>query len=84
MSANGSATPAGSRVGIRYAVDRGARIVNVSLSHPGSPDEAEAAAVQYAISRGVIVVASAGNAGAEALRVSGVPRRPRRRGERRP
>ena len=71
VSANGSATPARIAVGIRYAVDRGARIVNVSLSHPGSPDEAEAAAVQYAISRGVIVVASAGNSGTEALQYPG-------------
>ena len=71
VSANGSATPARIAVGIRYAVDRGARIINVSLSHPGNPDEAEAAAVQYAISRGVIVVASAGNAGTEALQYPG-------------
>ena len=71
VSANGSATPARIAVGIRYAVDRGARIINVSLSHPGNPDEAEAAAVQYAISRGVIVVASAGNSGTEALQYPG-------------
>lgn len=66
VSANGSATPARIATGIRYAVDRGARIVNVSLSHPGNPDAEEAAAVQYAIDRGVIVVASAGNEGTEA------------------
>ncbi len=65
VSANGSASPARIAVGIRYAVDRGARIINVSLSHAGSPDAAEAAAVAYAIERDVIVVASAGNAGTE-------------------
>ena len=65
VSANGSASPARIAAGIRYAVDQGARIVNVSLSHPGSPDAAEAAAVKYAVDRDVIVVASAGNAGTE-------------------
>ena len=65
VSSNGSASPARIAAGIRYAVDQGARIINVSLSHAGSPDAAEAAAVAYAISRDVIVVASAGNAGTE-------------------
>ena len=71
VSANGSASPGRIAVGIRYAVDAGARIINVSLSHPGSPDAAEAAAVKYAIDRDVIVVASAGNAGTEALTYPG-------------
>ena len=65
VSANGSASPARIAAGITYAVDRGARIINVSLSHAGSPDAAEAAAVKYAIDRDVVVVASAGNAGTE-------------------
>jgi subtilisin family serine protease len=65
VSANGSASPARIAAGIRYAVDQGARIINVSLSHAGSPDAAEAAAVRYAIDRDVVVVASAGNAGTE-------------------
>ena len=67
VSGNGSASPERIATGIRYAVDRGARIINVSLSHTGSPDANEAAAVKYAIDRDVIVVASAGNAGTEAL-----------------
>jgi len=65
VSANGSATPARIAAGITYAVDRGARVINVSLSHAGTPDAAEAAAVKYAIDRDVVVVASAGNAGTE-------------------
>ena len=65
VSANGSASPARIAAGIRYAVDQGVRIINVSLSHAGSPDAAEAAAVKYAIDHDVIVVASAGNAGTE-------------------
>jgi thermitase len=71
VSENGSATPGRIAVGIRYAVDRGARIINVSLSHSGSPDGDEAAAVRYAIERGVIVVASAGNSGTEAPQYPG-------------
>lgn len=63
VSANGSASPGRIAQGIVYAVDRGARIVNVSLSRTGSPDSTEAAAVQYALDRNVVVVASAGNAG---------------------
>ena len=71
VSSNGSASPAKIALGIRYAVDRGARIINVSLSHSGAADGDEAAAVRYAVERGVIVVASAGNAGTEALQYPG-------------
>ena len=63
VSANGSTSPGRIAQGIVYAVDHGARIVNVSLSRTGSPDSTEAAAVQYALDRNVVVVASAGNAG---------------------
>jgi len=48
--------------GIRWAVDHGARIVNVSLaSNEDDPDEYSA--VEYAQSHNVLVVASAGNGG---------------------
>lgn len=63
VSANGSASPGRIAQGIVYAVDQGARIINVSLSRTGSPDSTEAAAVQYALDRNVVVIASAGNAG---------------------
>lgn len=46
--------------GIRYAADRRAQIINVSLS-TDSDDPALADAVAYATSRGSLVVASAGN-----------------------
>jgi subtilisin family serine protease len=65
ISSGGSATPALIATGIRYAVDNGARIVNVSLAHAGY-DAAEDDAVRYAAERGAIVVASAGNTGGEA------------------
>jgi thermitase len=48
--------------GIRWAVDHGARIVNVSLAS-NQFDEDELGAVEYAQSHGVLVVASAGNTG---------------------
>lgn len=49
--------------GIRHAVDVGrADVVSMSLGGPG-PDAATRAAVQYAASRGVVVVAAAGNEG---------------------
>jgi hypothetical protein len=48
--------------GIRWAVDHGARIVNVSLVS-NQPDEGELGAIEYAQEKGVLVVASAGNGG---------------------
>jgi len=50
--------------GIRYAVDNGARIVNLSLAGPASTPDLEAA-VQYAQARGVLIVVAAGNDGAD-------------------
>jgi subtilisin family serine protease len=50
--------------GIRYAVDNGARIVNLSLAGPSSTPDLEDA-VQYAQARGVLIVAAAGNDGAD-------------------
>lgn len=47
--------------GIRYAVDVGARIVNLSLSGEANPAVGDA--VAYARARGVLVVAAAGNDG---------------------
>ncbi|WP_010205893.1 S8 family serine peptidase [Salinibacterium sp. PAMC 21357] len=46
--------------GIRYAVDNGARIINVSLSN-SSDSPALGAAVDYAVANGSLIVASAGN-----------------------
>ncbi|MCB9026712.1 MAG: S8 family serine peptidase [Bdellovibrionaceae bacterium] len=60
MSPSGGDT--GSLVGgIYYAVDRGAKIINISLGNYGTPHPHLIAAIDYAESMGVIVVAAAGN-----------------------
>jgi type VII secretion-associated serine protease mycosin len=56
--------------GIRYAVDRGAGVINMSISKELATTE-ERAAVRYAISRGVVLVAAAGNDGARKPDASG-------------
>ncbi|HZC31098.1 MAG TPA: S8 family serine peptidase, partial [Gaiellaceae bacterium] len=59
-SPSGAITDSLEAAAIRYAVDHGARIVNLSIggSHTSST---ERAAVQYADSRGVLIVAPSGN-----------------------
>ncbi|WP_218009688.1 S8 family serine peptidase [Actinomadura kijaniata] len=57
--------------GIRYAVDNGAHVINMSLGggrqfYNGS--QAEESAIRYALSRGVVLIASAGNDGSAANR----------------
>ncbi|MGC5344933.1 type VII secretion-associated serine protease mycosin [Streptomyces sp. AM 4-1-1] len=52
--------------GIRWAADHGADVINLSLgddSESAHPDRSEDAAVQYALAKGAVVVASAGNSG---------------------
>jgi subtilisin family serine protease len=48
--------------GIRYATDHGARVINMSLGRR-QPSSDEREAIGYAVSKGVVVVASAGNDG---------------------
>ncbi|QBR75119.1 S8 family serine peptidase [Microbacterium sediminis] len=47
---------------IRLAADRGADVINLSLSQP-QPDPAMQSAIAYAQARGALIVASAGNRG---------------------
>ncbi|MFI1800592.1 type VII secretion-associated serine protease mycosin [Streptomyces sp. NPDC020379] len=59
--------------GIRWAADHGADVINLSLgddSATAHPEPREDAAVQYALSKGAVVVASAGNGGEEGDHVS--------------
>ncbi|MFI0826768.1 type VII secretion-associated serine protease mycosin [Streptomyces roseolus] len=59
--------------GIRWAADHGADVINLSLgddSESAHPDPGEDAAVQYALAKGVSVVASAGNGGEKGDHIS--------------
>ncbi|MEV6108248.1 type VII secretion-associated serine protease mycosin [Streptomyces sp. NPDC051940] len=59
--------------GIRWAADHGADVINLSLgddSKTAHPEPSEDAAVQYALKKGVVVVASAGNSGSKGDRIS--------------
>jgi subtilisin family serine protease len=62
LDGNAQGTTTSVAEGIRYAVDNGARIVNLSLAGPSSTPDLESA-VQYAQARGVLIVAAAGNDG---------------------
>jgi len=63
VSAGGSVNPDRIAAGINYAVEHGARVIDISLTRTGSPHWAEEQAVRNALDRGVVVVASAGNNG---------------------
>nr|WP_312018657.1 type VII secretion-associated serine protease mycosin [Streptomyces sp. I05A-00742] len=59
--------------GIRWAADHGADVINLSLgddSATAHPDPVEDAAVRYALAKGAVVVASAGNGGRDGDHVS--------------
>jgi serine protease len=52
--------------GIRYAVDNGARVINMSFGREsGGPATVVAEAIRYAVSRGAFVAVSAGNTAQE-------------------
>jgi len=59
-------------MGIRYAADNGARVINLSLSL-GGYSRTLADAVDYADRRGVLVITAAGNAGVDLSNSAGMP-----------
>ncbi|MEG3435789.1 S8 family serine peptidase [Pannus brasiliensis CCIBt3594] len=65
LDSSGSGSYTSVALGIRYAVDNGARVINMSLGG-GSTNSEVQSALQYASSRGVIVVMAAGNSGGAA------------------
>ncbi|MEN2422307.1 S8 family serine peptidase [Streptomyces rimosus] len=54
---NGFAQP------LRYAVDQGAKVVNMSFGGGASIDQAEKEAIRYALEKDVLIVAATGNEG---------------------
>ncbi|MFM6282140.1 MAG: S8 family peptidase, partial [Dolichospermum sp.] len=60
LDANGSGSYSNITKGIYYAVDNGAKVINLSLGAK-SPNDSLKSAVEYASSKGVIVVMAAGN-----------------------
>lgn len=62
IGANGAGSAADIAEGIVWAADHGANVLNMSFVMSGR-DESVAQAIQYARSKGVLVVAAAGNAG---------------------
>ena len=47
--------------GIRYAVDNGAKVLNMSIGRAGPPAPAIQAAIEYAVAQGAFVAVAAGN-----------------------
>ena len=64
LSEYGWGTVADVAEGIRFAADHGAQVINLSLGSPWG-DDVEKEAIEYAASKGVIIVAAAGNEGEE-------------------
>ncbi len=62
LSGSGSGSVAGIANAIRYAADKGAKVINMSLGGP-FPSRALKKAVEYAHKKGVVVVCAAGNDG---------------------
>ena len=62
LDANAQGSDSTVASGITWAADHGARVINLSLGST-SPSSTEASAVAYAQSKGVLVVAAAGNNG---------------------
>jgi len=64
LGADGSGTAEAIAEGIRYAADNGANVISMSFVLSG-PDAGVESALAYAHSRGVLLVAAAGNSGAD-------------------
>jgi type VII secretion-associated serine protease mycosin len=60
-SAGGDGDTTSAAAGIKWAADHGAKVINLSIAHSGSPLNTEIDAIRYAISKDVVVVAGVGN-----------------------
>ena len=66
LSASGSGTSADIADAIRWAADKGANVINMSLGSP-FPDAVIRSACTYAFKKGVVIVAAAGNSGKQGV-----------------
>jgi subtilisin family serine protease len=64
LDSGGSGKTSTIALGIAWAADRGARVLNMSFGGPGTTNTLRAA-VDYAASRGTLLVASSGNSGVD-------------------
>ncbi len=65
LDSNGDGSEADVALAIRYAVEVGARVINLSLGGIGQTEQLRSA-IQYAADNNVLVIAAAGNAGPNA------------------
>ena len=65
MDSTGTGATSTIAAGIVWAVDHGARVLNMSFGSPGTTNTLEAA-IAYASAKGAVLVAAAGNSGADA------------------
>ncbi|MFD8781973.1 type VII secretion-associated serine protease mycosin [Kitasatospora sp. NPDC059599] len=68
-STDGSVAQIGLANGIRFAVDHGATVVNMSIGGYSGSDQETRTAVKYAVDHDVVLVASTGNSGQETASV---------------
>ena len=76
LDSRGQADDENIAAGIRWAVDHGANVLNLSLGGPGEGTGILQQAVNYANSRNVVVVAAAGNDGDKGVSAATAPHYP--------
>jgi len=76
LDSRGSADDLNIALGIKYAVDHGASVINLSLGGPGEGTGILQQYVDYATSRNVVVVGAAGNDGDDGVVAATAPHYP--------